>query len=670
MSAFQKIKERIRELQRVLNEHSYRYHVLDQPSISDAEYDDLYYELKALESVHPNMITPDSPTQRVGDKPLLSFEQITHAAPMLSLDNVFSEAELIAFNERVHKNLGMDERIEYVCEPKLDGVAISLIYKNGRLETAATRGDGVTGENVTQNIKTVKAIPLKLRGTGYPDTLEVRGEVIMPKAGFQKMNQQAAMHNEKVFANPRNAASGSLRQLDPRITAKRPLSFYAYAIGVHDGVMPGTHFAILEQLRAWGLPVTALVKIAQGASGCYAYYQELQEKRNTLPFEIDGVVYKVNSIALQQELGFVSRAPRFAIAHKFPAEEKFTTLNAIEFQVGRTGAITPVARLEPILVGGVVVSNATLHNFDELARKDIRIGDTVVVRRAGDVIPEIVTYIPENRPPHTRRITMPTHCPICGSDVIKPEQEAVARCMGGLYCRAQVCESIKHFASRQALDIEGLGDKVIELLVEEKMVHTVADLFTLNQLKLAQLPRMGIKSADNLLAAIEKSKATTLPRFLYALGIRGVGQATARTLAHHYGDLLTLQKASLESLQEVPDVGPVIAEQIHGFFAQSHNVELINKLKTEGVHWPFIKPRQVEGVLSGKIFVLTGTLVSMTRDEAKEILQAQGAMVSGSVSKKTDYVVAGDQAGSKLVKAQEFGVTVLSEQEFKRMIER
>jgi DNA ligase (NAD+) len=665
-----KIADKIQHLQQTLNDHNYRYHVLDQPTIPDAEYDQLFHELKALEQEYPESIVADSPTQRIGDKPLDGFVQVQHQMPMLSLDNVFSEEELQAFDERIHKGLGSSKAVEYTCEPKLDGVAISLIYEEGNLITAATRGDGTTGEDVTQNVKTITSIPLRLRGSGYPQKLEVRGEIFMPKAGFEKFNAAAEKLGEKVFANPRNAASGSLRQLDSRITAKRPLSFYAYSIGVIDGgKMPPTHYEILMQLKSWGLPVTKLVKKAKDEKACYAYYENILNQRDDLPFEIDGIVYKVNDIQEQQKLGFVSRAPRWAIAHKFPAEEKLTKLKAIEFQVGRTGAVTPVARLEPVLVGGVTVSNATLHNFDELHRKDVRVGDTVIVRRAGDVIPEVVSYVPEERPENTSIIDILTKCPVCGSDVIKPEGEAVARCMGGLYCHAQLCESIKHFASRKAFDIEGLGDKLVELLVEKKIINDVTDLFNLNHLELANLPRMGAKSADNLLAAIEKSKLTTLPRFLYALGVRGVGEATARTLANHYAEVEQIMQASMESLQEVSDIGPIVAENIHAFFAQTHNVELIEKLTSEGVHWPEIqKSKNDVQTLSGKTFVLTGTLLSMSRDEAKEKLQALGAKVSGSVSKKTDYVVAGDKAGSKLIKAQELGVPVIAETDLETLL--
>ena len=670
MTTNENIKTKIHALQQTLNEHSYRYHVLDAPTIPDAEYDQLYRELQQLEAEHPEAITPDSPTQRVGDKPLDRFTQVTHKIPMLSLDNAFSEEELLAFDTRVKQRLGVTRDIAYACEPKFDGVAISLLYENGVLVLAATRGDGFTGEDVTQNVKTISVIPLKLRGGDYPITLEVRGEIVMPKAAFEQLNAEALKIGDKTFANPRNAASGSLRQLDSRITAKRKLSFYAYAVGVCEGGrLPDNHVEMLAQLKAWGLPVTDLIQQVTGAKACYAFYESIGKKRETLPFEIDGVVYKVNSFAEQEQLGFVSRSPRFAIAHKFPAQEKMTVLNAIEFQVGRTGAVTPVARLAPVVVGGVTVSNATLHNFDELARKDVRVGVTVIVRRAGDVIPEVVSFVPEKRPKNTKRIPVPTQCPVCGSDVIKPEGEAVARCMGGLYCHAQLCETIRHFTSRKALDIEGLGDKVVELLVDEKIINDVSDLYNLNHLELANLPRMGAKSADNLLAAIETSKATTLPRFLYGLGIRNVGEATAKALAQHYGELDAIMQASLDSLQEVPDVGPIVAEEIHGFFAQTHNVELVKKLIQHGVHWPIIEKLKKEALpLLGKTFVLTGTLMQMTRDEAKERLEALGAKVSGSVSKKTDYVVAGADAGSKLVKAQELGVTIIDETSFLAML--
>lgn len=657
------VKDDINQLCDELNQHNYRYHVLSQPSIPDAEYDLLFHKLLALEQDNPKFIRSDSPTQRVGDKPLDAFAQIEHKLPMLSLGNVFSDDELKAFNDRVTQRLEIDDLINYGCEPKLDGVAISLIYLNGELITAATRGDGSTGEDVTQNVKTIRAIPLRLQGDGYPKTLEVRGEIYMPKAAFHKFNAAAIKNDEKVFANPRNATSGSLRQLDSRITAKRPLAFYAYSIGsVADGELPDTHFAILQQLKQWGLPVSDLTKVVKGVEGCLAYYQHIMETRHELPFEIDGVVYKINSLEQQQELGFVSRAPRWAVAHKFPAEEKLTLLKAIEFQVGRTGALTPVARLEPVLVGGVTVSNATLHNFDELARKDVRVGDTVIVRRAGDVIPEVASYVPEKRPKGTQPVTMPSHCPICNSDVVKPEGEAVARCMGGLYCHAQLSESIKHFASRKAMDIDGLGHKLVELLVEQKIIKDVNGLFELALSSLAQLPRMGEKSAKNLLAAIEVSKSTTLARFIYSLGIRGVGEATAKTLAEHYLTLDAIMSSSHEALEAVSDIGPIVAENIVSFFNQTHHVELINALQSSGVNWPPIERVSLQSQrLSGQTFVITGTLSKMTRDEAKASLQSLGAAVSGSVSKKTDFLVAGEKAGSKLAKAQSLGVDILDE---------
>lgn len=670
MSVPQKIKARANTLAIALQDHNYRYYVLSAPSIPDAEYDALFRELQALEQAYPELLTPHSPTQRVGAAPLKSFVSVTHALPMLSLDNVFDAEGLEAFDTRVKQRLKTSQEIAYVCEPKLDGVAISLRYESGKLVVAATRGDGTTGEDVTQNIKTIQAIPLQLRGEGYPDILEVRGEIYMPKAGFEALNREAEKLGEKTFVNPRNAASGSLRQLDSKVTAKRPLAFYAYSVGVIEGgTLPEYHVEILKKLQTWGLPVCDLIDCVTGIAACEAFYQGILTKRDALPYEIDGVVYKVNALTLQAQLGFVSRAPRWAIAHKFPAQEKTTTVKAIEFQVGRTGAITPVARLAPVFVGGVTVSNATLHNFDELARKDIRAGDTVIVRRAGDVIPEVVSHVPEKRPKGTKTVPIPKACPVCGADVVKAEGEAVARCMGGLYCHAQLCEAIKHFASRKALDIEGLGDKLVELLVEKKLINDVTDLFRLKQLPLANLPRMGVKSADNLLAAIEKSKATTLPRFLYALGIREVGEATARALAMHYADIDALMQASLDDLQAVNDVGPIVAAHVRGFFQQGHNVELIHTLLQEGLHWPSIeKLPSANSALAGKTFVLTGTLTDMTRDQAKAALQALGAKVSGSVSKKTDYVVAGEAAGSKLAKAESLGVRVLSEAELNQLL--
>lgn len=668
--ATKKISEQVESLRKTINEHNYHYYVLDNPIIPDAEYDRLYRELVALEQQYPELITPSSPTQRVGGQPSMTFKQVTHVVPMLSLDNVFSLEELTAFDERVHNRLRYSGPIEYVCEPKLDGVAISLLYENGVLVQGATRGDGTTGEEVTQNVRTITAIPLMLRGKDFPAQLEVRGEIYMPKAGFEKLNKKARDAGEKIFVNPRNAASGSLRQLDSRITASRALAFYGYALGVVQGwELPKTHAQVLVQLAEWGLPVCHEIVTAQGLQACMKFYENILKKRGSLPYEIDGVVYKVNSLELQQNLGFVSRAPRWAIAHKFPAQEKLTVVRAIEFQVGRTGAITPVARLEPVFVGGVTVSNATLHNFDELARKDIRVGDTIIVRRAGDVIPEVVNYLPDKRPAKTRSVQIPKHCPICHADVIKPEGEAVARCMGGLYCHAQLRESIKHFASRRAMDIEGLGDKLVDLLVDEKLINDVTGIYDLSLEPLAALPRMGEKSAQNLLDAIEKSKTSTLPRFLYALGIRDVGEATAKTLASHFGELESLMQADDPTLQAISDIGPIVAANIRAFFHQRHNQELIHKLQKQGIHWPkIVKPSRQSQALSGKTFVLTGALESMTRDEAKQRLEALGAKVSGSVSGKTSYVVAGEVPGSKLDKARELGVTIIDEQELIKLL--
>lgn len=658
-----KIKDQVAELHQALNEHNYRYYVLDDPSIPDSEYDRLFQALKILEAEYPALITKDSPTQRVGAEPLESFSQVKHNIPMLSLDNVFDQEALMAFDTRIQQRLE-DQSYQYVCEPKLDGVAISLLYKKGELTCAATRGDGSVGEEVTHNIRTIKAIPLVLRGDDYPAELEVRGEIYIPKQDFIRLNQLAEKNEEKIFANPRNAAAGSIRQLDPKIAAKRPLAFYAYSVGkVTQNILPDSHFAILNQLRDWGFPVSSEIKLVNTIQDCIRFYDSIAKKREQLSYEIDGVVYKINDLQQQETLGFVSRAPRWAVAHKFPAQEKLTVVKAIEYQVGRTGAVTPVARLAPVFVGGVTVSNATLHNFDELFRKDIRIGDTVIVRRAGDVIPEIVSHIAAKRPKKTVVITMPTHCPVCGAQVIKPEGEAVARCMGGLYCKAQLAESIKHFASRRAFDIAGLGDKLVELLLQQDLIQDVTDLFHLNFDALAALPRMGEKSAENLLTAIEKAKQTTLPRFLYALGIREVGEATSRQLAQHYAKLSDIMEADEESLIEVSDVGPIVAAHIKTFFHQPHNVELINKLLDYGVQWPVIEQRaqQVKS-LENLTFVLTGTLETLSRNEAKDRLQALGAKVSGSVSKKTAYVVAGENAGSKLTRAEEFNIPIINEE--------
>ena len=657
------VQQRAVELREQIAHHNYRYYVLDAPEVPDVEYDRLFRELQALEAQYPQLVTPDSPTQRVGGEPLKGFAEVRHEIPMLSLGNVFSEEELVDFDRRVREGLGIDE-VEYSAEPKLDGLAISIRYEQGMLVRAATRGDGATGEDVTQNVRTIDAVPLRLYGKHWPEVLEVRGEVYMPKAGFDALNERQREKGEKSFANPRNAAAGSLRQLDPRITATRPLTMYCYGVGVVQGsTLPGTHSAIMEKLKGWGLRVCPEARVVKGMQGCHRYYRAIEGKRDSLPYDIDGVVYKVNSLARQQELGFVSRAPRWATAHKFPAQEEMTVLNDVEWQVGRTGALTPVARLEPVPVAGVIVSNATLHNPDEIARKDVRIGDTVIVRRAGDVIPEVVGVVMSKRPDNARTIQTPEHCPVCGSAVERDEGEAVPRCSGGLYCSAQRKNAIKHFASRRAMDIDGLGDKLVEQLVDEGLIHDVADLFSLTQEQIAGLDRMGDKSAANLVTALDRSRETTLERFLFALGIREVGESTARTLARHFGTLQRIETAGEENLLAVEDVGPVVAHHIHTFFGQEHNVEVIEKLTRAGVHWPDIEVRETgEQPLAGQTYVLTGSLASMTRDEAKERLQALGAKVSGSVSKKTSVVVAGEDAGSKLAKAESLGVEVWDEQ--------
>lgn len=656
-------EQQIARLREQLNHHSVQYYVLDDPEIPDVEYDRLYRELQSLEQQFPDLITPDSPTQRVGDKPLENFAQVKHELPMLSLDNVFSEEELIDFNKRLQQRLERDDEITYAAEPKLDGLAVSLLYENGLLVRAGTRGDGTTGEDITQNVRTIHAVPLKLGGDDVPRLLEVRGEVFMPRAGFEKLNQRAREQGEKVFVNPRNAAAGSLRQLDPRVTAQRPLSMYCYSLGKVEPDLPhDTHSEMLNQLQRWGLPVCAERRTVNGVQGCLDYYQQMAERRAQLPYEIDGIVYKVDSLRLQKELGFVARAPRWAIAHKFPAQEEITRVNEINFQVGRTGALTPVARLEPVFVGGVTVSNATLHNMDEVKRKDVRVGDQVIIRRAGDVIPEVVKVVPGSRQPGAQLIELPAQCPVCGSDVEQLEGEAVARCSGGLFCAAQRKESIKHFASRKAMDIDGLGDKLVEQLVDAGLIEHVNDLYSLKDEQIASLERMGEKSAANLVEALEKSKHTSLARFIYALGIREVGEATAQTLAQHFASLQAIQQADEETLQQVEDVGPVVASHIVRFFKQPHNLQVIDALLQAGIHWDEIEvaPAQQQ-TLQGQTFVLTGTLSEMSRDEAKKALQARGAKVTGSVSKKTSYVVVGDSPGSKAAKAEQLGVQILDE---------
>ena len=655
-------RRRAHELHEQLHEHNYRYYVLDDPVISDAEYDVLLRELQNLEQTYPDLTTPDSPSQRVGAAPLSAFGEVRHTVRMLSLDNAFSEDELENFDRRVRETLQRGQ-IDYAAEPKLDGLAVSLRYEDGVLVRAATRGDGSTGEDVTQNVRTIASVPLKLVGSGIPAVLEVRGEVYLSHDGFMKLNRQAEANNQKLFVNPRNAAAGSLRQLDPAVTAQRPLEMYCYGVGkVEGGKLPRTHVGILEQLATWHLRVYDDIRVVHGLHGCQEYYRNYERLRNELPFEIDGVVFKVNRLELQDELGFVARAPRWAIARKFPAQERQTRVLDIDVQVGRTGALTPVARLEPVFVGGVTVTNATLHNQDEIDRKDVRVGDDVIVRRAGDVIPEVVRVVPKRgrrRSAPYNIMTAHPVCPVCGSQVHRAAHEAVVRCSGGLFCAAQRKQAIKHFASRTAMDIEGLGDKLVDQLVDRELVRDVSDLYVLPVEDLAGLERMAEKSATNLIEALVTSKDTTLERFIYALGIREVGEATAQILAHEHGDLEPLMEADVESLQAIHDIGPIVAQHIVDFFAERHNREVIDKLMAAGIRWPRVE-RPVRSPLAGTTFVLTGTL-SVPRNQLKAQLQAQGAKVSGSVSKNTDYVVVGDSPGSKYDKAIELGIQVLDE---------
>lgn len=708
------VKNQIDELREQLRYHAYQYYVLDDPEIPDAQYDRLYKQLIQLEKNHPELVTADSPTQRVGSKPLSSFEQIKHQQPMLSLDNVFDRLELQAFNQRlidrlaksnsaeINKQSKLNEDLpkedlpkedipnegppkdvvpeenvledgaaknnglEFVAEPKLDGLAISLRYEKAELIYAATRGDGSTGENVTQNVRTIQSVPLRLLGKNIPDVLEVRGEVFMPKAAFEKLNKQAKASGEKEFVNPRNAAAGSLRQLDPQVTAKRALKFYSYSVGVVEGgALPDSHYKILQQLKEYGLPVSDEIKLVRGIEACLSYYDDILKRRDALPYDIDGVVYKVNLIQLQNVLGFVSRAPRWAIAHKFPAQEEISTILEVDFQVGRTGAITPVARLQPVFVGGVTVSNATLHNMDEIRRKDVRVGDQVVIRRAGDVIPEVVRVLPNSRTTSLPEIKMVSKCPVCQSQVEQLEGEAVARCTGGLFCRAQRAEAIKHFASRKAMDIDGLGDKLVEQLVAEKLINSSADLYQLSLESLISLERMGEKSANNLLLALEESKQPQLSRFIYALGIREVGETTAMNLANDFKDFSAVKNADYEQLLEVSDIGPIVAQHIVNFFQQAHNLAVIEQLFSAGIVVQDVEQRTLESQsgsrLNGKTIVITGTLPTLSRDEAKQKLLAAGAKVTGSVSAKTNYLLAGDKAGSKLTKAEQLGVQVIDE---------
>ncbi len=665
-----KIQKQAAELRDTINEQNYYYYILNDPQLPDSEYDRLMRELQALEKKYPALITPDSPTQRVGATPLSSFPEVVHAIPMLSLANAFSDKEVQDFDKRARERLARNS-IEYAVELKLDGLAISLRYENGLLVTGATRGDGYRGEDVTPNVKTIKTIPLRLRGDDYPRVLEVRGEVFMPTAGFNQANQQKIAAGEKVWANPRNAAAGSLRQLDARRTANRPLRFISYAIGeVVGGKLPNRHSEILQRLQTWGLPISKYSKVVKGIQACLDYYYKILEQRDSLPFEIDGVVYKVNDINLQESLGFSSRAPRWAIAHKFPAQEVLTQIVDIDVQVGRTGALTPVARLAPVNVGGVTVTNATLHNQDEINRKDVRVGDTVIVRRAGDVIPEIVRVLPEKRPKNTHPYVLPNKCPVCGSEVVRIKGEAVARCSGGLFCAAQRKQALQHFASRNAMDINGLGEKLVEQLIDKNLINNIADIYTLTHEQWAGLERMGNKSAVRIMQALEKSKSTTLAHFLYALGIREVGESTARLLAQHFISLEKLMQASETDLVKIPDIGPVAAQSIAAFFKESHNLEIIQRLQAAGVHWSENETTPSKApTLAGKTFVLTGTLISMPRRTAKARLEALGAKVSSSVSKKTDCVIAGEKAGSKLTKARDLGVKVIDEAEFLALIQ-
>lgn len=670
MAALPDIKTRIKQLREDIDRHNYQYYALDQPLISDAEYDRLFRELQDLEARHPEFVAPDSPTQRIGATPLSEFAEIKHRVPMLSLNNAFDEDEVAAFDRRVREALDAGE-IEYAAEPKFDGLAISLAYEHGVLTRSATRGDGNTGEDVTVNLRTVRAIPIRLAGHRPPALLEVRGEVLMLKADFEQLNRAQRAKGGKEFVNPRNAAAGSLRQLDSRITASRRLAFFAYGLGATEGTPTfKKHSELLDYLVEQRFPVARERKVVQGMQGLLDYYRAIGDKRLQLPYDIDGVVYKVNDLAAQEQLGFVSRAPRFAVAHKFPAEEAMSEIVAIDVQVGRTGALTPVARLKPVFVGGVTVTNATLHNEDEIRRKDVRIGDTVVVRRAGDVIPEVVRVIAEKRHQHAPPFVMPEKCPVCGSAVRRLEDEAVARCTAGLYCPAQRKQALLHFASRRAMDIEGLGEKLVEQLVDNDIVKTPADLYKLDIAALAGLERMAEKSAGNVIAAIGNSKRTTLARFIFALGIRNVGERTAADLARHFGDLDPLMQSSEQMLQQVPDVGPVVAQSIAQFFAEPHNRRVVAQLLAAGVGFERMPPAASGSAkVNGRIFVLTGTLPNLSRDEAKERIEAKGGRVTGSVSKKTDYVVAGADPGSKYDKAVELGIAVLDERGLLKLLE-
>lgn len=665
--------KRVAELHETIRKYDYEYYVLNESSVPDAEYDRLMQELLALESQYPQFVSPDSPTQRVAGQPAAGFSSVKHQIPMLSLGNVFSHDELIAFNKRIQDRLNINEPIIYNAEPKLDGLAVSLLYEQGHLLLASTRGDGYTGEDITENVRTIRSVPLKLRGKNIPSKLEVRGEVFMSKQGFARMNETARINDEKEFVNPRNAAAGSLRQLDSRMTALRPLQIFCYGIGVTDGAkIPAGHHAILQALKGWGLPVCPLIKKVEGAEGCWDFYQNISQQRERLDYEIDGIVYKVDRIDWQQSLGFVSRAPRWAIAHKFPAQEEITTVREVEFQVGRTGAITPVAKLDPIFVGGVTVSNATLHNMDEVTRKDVRVGDTVIVRRAGDVIPEVVKVVLDRREKGARKVKLPKRCPECGNEVVRIEGESVARCIAGFNCPAQQKGALKHYASRKAMDIEGLGDKIVEQLIDTRLVKNLSDLYELKLVDIVQLERMGEKSAKNLLSAIDNSKHTQLEKFIYSLGIREVGEATALALSHYFSfDLNAIMSADEDALQVVPDVGPVVAKNIAQYFSNVENQKLIKKLVENGLQWSQPESGKIDTPpsLKGKTYVLTGTLSGMSRSEAGAKLRAMGAKITTSVSVNTTAVIAGDKAGSKLQKAEQLGVTVLTEQDLMKLLE-
>ncbi len=671
MATSREVARRARQLRELIESHNYRYYVLDDPEIPDVQFDELMRELQQLESGHPELVDADSPTQRVGGQAAREFREVVHAVPMLSLDNAFSEQDIVDFDRRARERLDVDS-IAYSAEPKIDGLAITLRYEQGRLVQAATRGDGSRGEDVTVNVRAIRSVPLQLRGSKPPPVLEARGEVFMTRRSFEALNLRQAARGDKTFANPRNAAAGSLRQLDPSITAERSLDLFFYGVGAIAGwTTPQRHSEILAALRAFGLRTCPETAVVDGVDGCLEYYGRIGARRGALAYDIDGVVYKVDRLDWQRDLGFVARAPRWAIAHKFPAQEATTVVNDVQFYVGRTGALTPVAHVKPVFVGGVTVSNVTLHNMDDVARKDVRIGDTVVVRRAGDVIPEIVRVIPDKRPPDARSVELPARCPVCNSHVVRTEGEAVARCSGGLVCAAQRLGAIRHFASRRALDVDGLGERLVEQLIESGRVATPADLYTLTVDEIAELERMGPRSAANLIAALEQSKQSTLPRFLYALGIRDVGESTALALAGHFGDLDPLQAATLEEIQQVHDVGPIVAAHVREFFDEERNRRVIQALRAAGVRWPVIERTAVaaDGPLAGQVVVITGTLATMSREEARESARAAGATVTDSVSKKTTLLVVGADAGSKLKKARDLGIRIVDEAEFQQLLD-